>query len=66
MSLQVLVDLAVALEARTDDLLFDRWFGGRDTEVEANVQMLDSCTTQQIRVIEEIVKATKIALNQHY
>ena len=62
LSLQVLVDLAIALEVRTDDLLYDK----RNTAIEAIVQILDTCTTQQIRVIEDIIKATKTSLSQHF
>ena len=66
MSLQVLVDLAAALEVRTDDLLYERHFTERNTAMEAIMQILDTCTTQQIRVIEDIIKATKSSLSRHY
>ena len=66
LSLQVLVDLAIALEVRTDDLLYDKSFAERNTAIEAIVQILDTCTTQQIRVIEDIIKATKTSLSQHF
>ena len=66
LSLQVLVDLAAALEVRTEDLLYDKSLAERNTATEAIVQILDTCTTQQIRVIEDIVKATKISLCQHF
>ena len=66
LSLQVLVDLAAVLEVRTDDLLYDKSLVERNTATEAIVQILDTCTTQQIRVIKDIVKATKISLCQHF
>ena len=66
LSLQVLVDLASALEVRTDDLLYDKSFAERNTAIEAIVQILDTCTTQQIRVIEDIIKAIKTSLSQHF
>lgn len=66
MSLQVLADLASALEVRTDDLLYGESSVKRDAAIDGIVETLDACTTQQIKVIEEIVKAAKIALNQHY
>lgn len=66
LSLQVLVDLAAALEVSTDDLLFEKSIAERNAAVEEIVQMLESCTTQQIKVIKDVVKATKISLNQHF
>ena len=66
LSLPVLVDLAAELEVRTDDLLFDKSPAERNSSVEAIVQLLDSCSTKQLRVIEDIVKATKASLKQHF
>ena len=34
--------------------------------IEAIIEMLDTCTTPQIKVIEDLVKAAKISLNQHF
>lgn len=66
LSLPVLVSLACVLEVRTDDLLSDREPLERSAAVEAIVQVLDSCTTQQLRVLEDVVKATKISLDQYF
>lgn len=66
LSLSVLVDLAAALEVRTDDLLFDGHTAEKSAAVESVIQMLDSCTTQQVRVIEDILKAAKTSLDQYY
>ena len=60
LSLPVLVDLAAVLEVRVDDLLYD------NSAIEAIIEMLDTCTTPQIKVIEDLVKAAKISLNQHF
>ena len=65
LSLPVLVDLASALEVRTDDLLYDDNVIERSASIDAVIQLLDSCTTQQVRIIEDIVKAIKISLDQH-
>lgn len=65
LSLSVLVDIATALEVRTDDLLFSECVSSRSSAIDSIVQMLDSCTSQQIRIIEDIVKALKTALDQH-
>ena len=65
LSLPVLVDLAEALEVRTDELLYNGNVIERSAAIDSIVQLLDSCTTQQIRIIEDIIKATKISLDQH-
>ena len=65
LSLPVLVDLAAALEVRTDDLLYDGSPAERSAATDAIVQMLDTCTTQQIKIIKDSLKATKISLEQH-
>ena len=64
--LPVLVDLAAVLEVRVDDLLYDNSPMKRNAAIEAIIEMLDTCTTPQIKVIEDLVKAAKISLNQHF
>ena len=66
LSLPVLVDLANALEVRTDDLLYDKVTAERSTATDNIVQLLEACTTQQLRVIEDLVKAAKASLSQHF
>lgn len=66
LSLPVLVDLASALEVRTDDLLYDKVTAERSTATDTIVQLLEACTTQQLRVIEDLVKAAKASLSQHF
>lgn len=65
LSLPVFVDLASALEVRTDELLYDESPAERGAALESIIHILDDCTTQQIHIIEDIIKATKIALDQH-
>ena len=50
LSLAVFADLAAALEVSFDSIL----------------KMLGSCTTQQVRVMEDVLKATKASLDQHF
>ena len=66
LSLPVLVDLANAREVRTDDLLYDKVTAERSTATDTIVQLLEACTTQQLRVIEDLVKAAKASLSQHF
>lgn len=65
LSLPVLVDLASVLEVRTDELLYDNSPIERNSSINSIVQLLDSCTTKQIKVIEDVIKATKISLDKH-
>ncbi len=65
LSLPVFVDLAGALEVRTDELLSDGGAGTRSASIEEIVRILEPCTTQQIQIIEDILRAVKIALNKY-
>lgn len=65
LSLPVFVDLAAALETRTDELLYDGSFAIRSDSIEEIVRILDTCTTQQIKIIEDVLRATKISLNKY-
>lgn len=65
LSLPVLVALAVELDVRTDDLLYNEVETGRNSSIDSIIHILDTCTTQQIKIIENILKATKISLDQY-
>lgn len=65
LSLPVFVDLAAALEVRTDELLYDSDSAVRSASIEEIVRLLDTCTTQQVKIIEDVVKATKTSLNKY-
>lgn len=65
LSLPVLVSLAAALDVRTDDILFDRIEAGRNAVLEELVSTFDDCSTQQIKVLNDIVKAAKTSMNKH-
>lgn len=64
LSLPVLVDIACALEVQTDDLLFGRP-AGRAASLAALNEILDRCTTRQIRIITDVARATQTALEKH-
>lgn len=66
LSLPVLVDLAEVLGVRTDELLHDGGQISRSATIESIVQMLDGCSTAQLRVIEDVTKALTVSLHQHY
>ncbi len=65
LSLQVLVDLANALEVGTDDLLYPQVSKDRNISMEEIAQLLSGCTTVQLKVIEDVIKAMKIAFDKY-
>ena len=65
LSLPVLVDWPQFWRVRVDDLLYDNSPMKRNAAIEAIIEMLDTRTTPQIKVIEDL-KAAKISLNQHF
>lgn len=65
LSLPVLVDLAEILDVRTDDLLYDGIFAERSSTIDEIVQILDTCTAQQLKIIKNILKTTKMSLEQY-
>lgn len=64
LSLPVLVELSKALEIQTDDLLSD-YPAGRLIANQELDEVLHTCSDAQLRVILDIVKATKIALDKY-
>ena len=65
MSLPIFVEIASVLETRTDELLYDGSPIGRSASIEHIAEMLDNCTTQQVRIIEDIIKAIKESLDKN-
>lgn len=64
LSLAVFVDLANALEVQADDFLFDTPTERRNS-LNTLSDVLDTCSPQQIRIITDVVRATKIALDKY-
>lgn len=65
MSLSTFVALASALEVRTDELLYDERPENRSTSTTFIMELLNDCSTQQVRIIEDVVKAVKESLNKN-
>ena len=65
LSLPVLYNLACLLEVRTDDLLFDAPPSERDSSLDAILQLLGSCNTQQLRILEDILRSAKSSLDKY-
>ena len=66
LSLPVLVDLSDALEVRVDDLLFDSPRDSVSSTGDELQQLLDGCNSQQAKVILDIAKSAKTALEKYY
>lgn len=64
LSLPVFVDIAKALEVQTDDLL-EQKPSSRNTSFKELTELLECCSVQQIRIITDLAKATKISLEKH-
>lgn len=64
-SLPVVVAIADALDVRVDALLYDTPRQGASIAVDEIATVLDSCTTDQARIIADVVKATKASLDAH-
>lgn len=65
LSLPVLTDIALVLGVRTDDLLFDAPRSGRVSATEDILHTLERCSESQLRIIADIIKATKITLDKN-
>ncbi|HIZ56647.1 MAG TPA: helix-turn-helix domain-containing protein [Firmicutes bacterium] len=64
LSLPVLVDIARVLEVQTDDLLCEKPLE-RKVSLNELTELLESCSTQQLRIITDVAKAIKISLEKH-
>lgn len=64
LSLQVLVDLADALTVSVDDLLNDT-SDNSDRPKNEIIDILDSCSTSEIKVLKETIYAVKTSINKY-
>ena len=65
LSLPVLVDIAAALEVRTDDLLNDSAAVTTGSVLDEIAAVLERCTTQEAKVIADVVKSTKLSMDKY-
>ncbi|MBE6985466.1 MAG: helix-turn-helix transcriptional regulator [Ruminococcaceae bacterium] len=65
LSLAVLVDLAIALDVSTDELLFDNQVNSKTAANEKIHAILETCSASQSQIIADIVAATKRTLDIH-
>lgn len=64
LSLPVLVDIAAVLHVRTDDILGDN-IAVSGAMMDDIVAVLEGCDSQQYKVILDVVKATKLAMEKY-
>ncbi len=64
LSLPVFVDIAAALEVRTDDLLTDQAVAG-SVCLEELAALLERCDARQAKVITDVAKAAKLSMDKH-
>ena len=64
MSLPAFAAIAAALEVRADELLYD-YPQDCSASFASISELLSSCTLQQVRIIEDIVKAVKVSLDKN-
>ena len=64
LSLPVLVDIAKALEVRTDDLLFDAP-SEKELSIKELTETLQTCNATETRILTDMAKALKVSFNKH-
>ena len=65
LSLPVFVDIAAALEVRTDELLDTPAVETTSTSLDDIAAVLERCSAQKAKVIADIVKAAKISIEKY-
>lgn len=65
LSLTVFVDIANALSVQTDELLHDITEQNKTPLKQEFIELLNSCSSQELSIVLDIVKATKISLDKY-
>ena len=65
LSLAVFVNIATALQVSADDLLFSAPANQKSVAFNELSEVLDACSPQEAKVIAEIIKSAKIAMDQY-
>jgi len=65
LSLPVLVDIAAALEVRTDDLLSDQKTATLSAAMEEISSVLSRCSAREANVIVDIIKTAKLSIDKY-
>lgn len=65
LSLPVLVNIAAALEVRTDDLLNNNPVAATSSAMDEIASVLERCTAKESKVIADVVRATKLSMDKY-
>lgn len=65
LSLAVLVKITLALETSTDAILFNQPSNNKSFFADKILELIDSCSTQELMIIFDIIQATQISLAKH-
>ena len=65
LSLPVLVDIAAALEVRTDDLLNNNPAVATSSVMDEIAAVLERCSAKESKVIADVVRATKLSMDKY-
>ena len=66
LSLSVFVDIATALEVRTDDLLDNPTASTTSSSLDTIAAVLERCNAQEAKVLADVVKAAKLSMDKHF
>ncbi len=65
LSLPVFVALSTALDVCADELLNDVSPSNRSASINEIIQILDSCTSKQVKILSDLVRAAKISMDKY-
>lgn len=65
LSLPVLTDIALHLDVRADDLIFEAPRAGRVSATEEILHTLDQCDETQLRIMADMIRELKITLDKN-
>ena len=60
-----MVSIASVLEIQTDDLLFEQVNVSRNNATNEIMSLLDNCSSRELKIIQDIMRAAKIALQKY-
>lgn len=65
LSLPVLVDIAAALDVRTDDLLSENLPAAKSSALEEIAVVLERCSAKESKIIVDVVRAAKLSMDKY-
>lgn len=66
LSLPVLVDIADTLSVQTDAIIYEIPQSNKTTVTQELADIINSCSTNKLNVIIDVVKSTKVSLDKYY